>query len=154
MLRRRGRYGGAPLCALARAHGGPDCYRERCWYEAMHPRPEGMHSGDTEFVPCGSAGCAKCRDPSTCELCESGTVPKNAADRFFYDRERKRYGRVLSTEARMVRQQVRAPRTGGRMVLNPYPLPQRVEDIRQIIRCLPDLVRRAGGSGWRRPAPG
>jgi len=91
---------------VTRTHGGEDRYRERCWFEAMHPRPEGMHSGETEFEPCGRADCAECRDPSTCELCGSGTVPKSAADRVFYDRERERYGYVLSTKVRMVRQQV------------------------------------------------
>ena len=91
---------------IARTHGGMDRYRERWIYEAKHPRPEGMHSGKTEFEPCGRADCAECRDPSTCELCGSGTVPKDPADRVFYERERARYGYVLSTKTRMMRQQV------------------------------------------------
>jgi len=117
---------------ITRTHGGEDRYRERWIYEAKRPRPEGMHSGETEFEPCGRADCAECKDPSTCELCGSGTVPKNLADRVFYERERARYGYVLSPEARMKRQQVPSAANWRQNGLESLPHPQRTEDIRQI----------------------
>ena len=68
-----------------------------------------MHSGPAAFEPCGREGCAECHgpDPTTRELCGSGTAPADAADRAHYDAERARHGgRALTPEARMKRQQV------------------------------------------------
>jgi len=102
-----------------------DYYRERWLYETVWPRPEGMHSGDTEFKPCGRAGCAECSDPSTCERCSFGTVPKNAADRVFYDNERDRLGRSekepVSVRERMMRQQVASAAIWRQTGLQPPP---------------------------------